>query len=103
MERTRPLTEEEMTRYPLTSAERTQLKKTELDPRTALGRALLGEVWLNFDKDGQDYWIYRLRTGVIQCNTYLCPSRRQVEVEIELHPGEFAYFCVTLSNMDRFL
>ena len=51
MERTnaRELTAEELTRYPLTASERSQIIGAELDPRSSLGRALLSETWLNFE------------------------------------------------------
>ena len=103
MERDWRLTAEEMTRYPLTVEDRSQAIGAELDGSTSLGMAILGERWLNFDLEGQQYWLARLRTGVINCNTYISRIRNQIELEIELEPGEFAYFCITLSRMNRFI
>ena len=96
------LTPEERTRYPLSCIERSQLDGVELDTSTPLGQALLSERWLNFCIDGQSYWLHRLRSGVIGCTLYISRTRGQVEVHIEMHPGETAIFCVTLAEMNRF-
>ena len=75
----------------------------ELDPKNELGRAILGERWTNMCLLQQQLWVARLEKGVIMCNTTISRSRRQVELEIELHPSDYFSFCITLENMDRFL
>ena len=92
----------ELTRYPLTPSERAVAKSSELDPTSPVGIALLSEPWLNWEDYARLYWIHRLNAGVINCVTNISALRGQIEVVIEMHPGETAYFCVTLARMERF-
>ena len=76
---------------------------TELDPESELGRAILGERWTNMCLLQQQLWVSRLEKGVIMCNVTISRSRRQIELEIELHPRDYVSFCICLNNFDRFL
>ena len=75
----------------------------ELDVESPLGRAILSERWYNMSWSHQQYWVFRLSQGVIHCNTTVCASRRQVELEIEVHPGDYIVFCICLDDFDRFI
>ena len=92
----------ELTRYPLSAYERAMSVSSELDLTSPLGIALFSEPWLNWEDHARQYWLHRLNAGVIGCITNVSALRGQVEVVIEMHPGETAYFCVTLARMDRF-
>ena len=75
----------------------------ELNPETELGRAILSERWTNMCRLRQQLWLSLLEDGVISCNTTVSRARRQVELEIELHPSQFISFCINLNDFERFL
>ena len=91
-----------MSRLPLSRLDRMYTVPRELDTQSPLGIAILSEGWLNFTDRERNYWIGRLRAGVIDCTIRLCRRRAQVELSIILHPGETVFFCITLAHLERF-
>ena len=80
-----------------------------LDPESALGVALLSEVWLNWPLDAQRRWKSIMVLPDIRfVGTIMSPVRQQIEVTIVSRQhvpgmGIHAEFCVTLSNFQRFV
>ena len=87
---------------PLSEEEYATLVTYELDVNSPLGIAILSERWINMEQTRQLFWLQVLAYGVINCGVTVCPSREQIEIEVELEPGQSVAFCITLARFERF-